>query len=326
MTKKGCENITKKEAMEKYSIPIPTDFNNYNKEEFREFDNMYLESFYSTFYEQNLRRINLQNTSQKKVAIVLGGQAGAGKSSLVAEAKRKFKDTGRRIVVIDDDEYRKFYPYAQEILENCPEYYTDITATATNIITPKILKFASENGYNFIFDGTMKNTRIVNTMKTWKDYDIYVHVMATCGERSLISTAIRNGELRETKNESRLVDQNSHWDMYEGLPKTLDYIEKEEPGLVKEIKIYTRSNNPLYPREEYSSLENKEKSSKEVLEILREKDRTDFFENSVKDDIECLKGIVVNLSEKEQEEAYKIINYIESKTLRDIRDDDEEIR
>ena len=37
--------MTKKEAMEKYSILIPTDFNNYNKEEFREFDNMYLESF-----------------------------------------------------------------------------------------------------------------------------------------------------------------------------------------------------------------------------------------------------------------------------------------
>lgn len=319
--------MTKKEAIEKYSIPIPVDFNNYNKEEFREFDNMYLESFYSTFYEPDLKKNNM-NGSKEKVAIVLGGQAGAGKSSLVADAKRKFKDTGRRIVVIDDDEYRKFYPYAQEILENCPESYTDITATATNIITPKILKFASENGYNFVFDGTMKNTRIVNTMKTWDDYNIYVHVMATCGERSLISTAIRNGELRETRNEGRLVDQKVHWDMYEGLPKTLDYIENEEQGLVKEIKIFTRSNNPLYPREEYSSLNTNERTSRQELESLRQKDRREFFKTSVKDDIECLKGLIVNLSPKEREEAEKIITFIEErKSFGDVSDNsDEQIR
>ena len=319
--------MTKKEAIEKYSIPIPLDFENYNKEEVREFDNMYLESFYSTFYEPDLKKINTSG-SKDKVAIVLGGQAGAGKSSLVADAKRKFKDTGRRIVVIDDDEYRKFYPYAQEILDNCPENYTDITATATNIITPKILKFASENGYNFVFDGTMKNTRIVNTMKTWNDYNIYVHVMATCGERSLISTAIRNGELRETRNEGRLVDQKVHWDMYEGLPRTLDYIEKEEQGLVKEIKIFTRSNNPLYPREEYSSLNANGRTSRQELESLRQKDRRDFFKSAVKDDIECLKGLTINLSPKEKEEAEKIITFIEERrNLGDVSDDsDEQIR
>ena len=316
--------MTKKEAMEKYAIPIPPDFNDYNKEEFREFDNMYLESFYSTFYEPDFKKVNT-NSSKEKVAIVLGGQAGAGKSSLVADAKRKFKDAGRRIVVIDDDEYRKFYPYAQEILENCPENYTDITATATNIITPKILKFATENGYNFVFDGTMKNTRIVNTMKTWENYEIYVHVMATCGERSLISTAIRNGELRETGNEGRLVDQRNHWAMYEGLPTTLDYIEKEEPGLVKEIKIFTRSNNPLYPREEYSSLNAEGKTSREKLENLREEDRKNFFKGAAKDDIEYLKGLIVNLSPKEKEDAEKIMNFLEArKNLGDVSDNNDE--
>ena len=318
--------MTKKKAIEKYSIAIPSDFNNYNKEEFREFDNMYLESFYSTFYEPDMKKIN-SNGSNEKVAIVLGGQAGAGKSSLVADAKRKFKDAGRRIVVIDDDAYRKFYPYAQEILDNCPENYTDITATATNIITPKILQFAAENGYNFVFDGTMKNTRIVNTMKTWNDYNIYVHVMATCGERSLISTAIRNGELRETRNEGRLVDQKVHWDMYEGLPKTLDYIENEEQRLVKEIKIFTRSNNPLYPKEQYSSLKSNGKTSRQELEILRQQDRIDFLRNSAKDDIECLRGLIVNLSTKEKEEAEKIITFIEQRiNFEDINNISKEVR
>ena len=174
----------------------------------------------------------------------------------------------------------------------------------------------------------MKNTRIVNTMKTWNDYEIYVHIMATCGERSLISTAIRNGELRETMNEGRLVDQRNHWDMYNGLPMTLDYIEKEEPGLVKEIKIFTRSNNPLYPREEYSSLNAEGKTSREKLEDLRKEDRKDFFKSAAKDDIECLKRLIVNLSSKEKEEAEKIMTFIEErKKLGDVsNNNDEQVR
>ncbi len=304
--------MNKEEAIKKYSIPIPENFEKYNKEEYSQFDNMYLESFYSTFYEPDSKRVE-KNYGGNKVAIVLGGQAGAGKSSLVADAKRKFKDTGRRIVVIDDDGYRKFYPYAKEILENCPEHYTEITATATNIITPKIMKFASDNGYNFIFEGTMKNTRIVETMKTWKDYDIYVHVMAASEERSLMSTAIRNGELRETINEGRLVSKQVHKDMYDGLPKTLEYIEQKESGLVKEIKIFTRSNNPLYPKEEYSSLNQEGKFSRQKLEELRKIDRINYLKNGVMDDIEYLKGLIINLSQKEKEEAEDIIKYIQEK-------------
>lgn len=302
--------MTKKEAMERYSILIPEDFNDYDKEKFREFDNMYLQSFYSTFFEPDLRR-SPKSQNGANVAIVLGGQAGAGKSSIVAEVKRKFKDIGRRIVVIDDDCYRKFYPYSQEILENCPEYYTEITATATTVITPKILKFASESGYNFIFDGTMKNTRIINTMKTWENYDIYVCVMATCGERSLLSTAIRNAELRNSGNEGRLVEQENHWEMYHGVPDTLRHIEQDEPELVKQITIFSRTNNPLYPREVYSSKYNNEKASN-MLEILREKDREEFFKYSIKDDIEYLKRIIGNLSDKEKMEAQKVITELEN--------------
>lgn len=302
--------MKKEEAMRKYSIPIPEDFENYNKEDYREFDNMYLESFYATFFDPNSKKSRISE-DRKKVAIVLGGQAGAGKSSLVADAKRKFEEKGGRIVVIDDDSYRKFYPYCKEILENCPEFYTDITATATNIITPKMIKFASDNGYNFIFEVTMKNNRIVNTMKTWEDYDIYVHVMAASGERSLMSTALRNGELRKSKNEGRVVDQQVHWDMYEGLPKTLEYIESEEPDLIKEIKIYTRSHNPLYPKEEYSSLKSEGKTSREKLEELRQIDMRKFLKFELQDNIDYLRELIVNLSDEEKKEAEEIIEFVQ---------------
>ena len=92
-----------------HAIPIPEDIDHYDKEKFREFDNMYLESFYYTFYSKEAMPPKESGKNGPKVAVVLGGQAGAGKSSLVADTKREFQDAGRRIVLIDDDQYRKLY-------------------------------------------------------------------------------------------------------------------------------------------------------------------------------------------------------------------------
>lgn len=310
------------EALKKYAIPIPEDIDHYDKEKFREFDNMYLESFYYTFYSKEAMPPKESGKNGPKVAVVLGGQAGAGKSSLVADTKREFQDAGRRIVLIDDDQYRKLYPYSKEILEECPEYYTRITATATNSITPKILKFASENGYNFIFDGTMKNERIVNTMKTWKDYQIQVKVMATSRLRSLVGATIRNGELRTLGEEGRFITVEVHDGTYYGIPDTLRYLEKL--GIANEIRVYTRGNNPLFPKKEYSSLENKEISSATKLEELRERDEINFLQ-SASENIEYLERTAVGLSKTEKDEIYRIIEIIkECVNERDNRSGDAE--
>lgn len=42
------------EAMKKYGIPIPEDTENYDKEIYKKFDNMYLRSFYNTFYSKKM--------------------------------------------------------------------------------------------------------------------------------------------------------------------------------------------------------------------------------------------------------------------------------
>lgn len=61
------------------------------------------------------------------------------------------------------------------------------------------------------------------------------------------------------------------------------------------------------------------------MESLRQKDRKDFFKSAAKDDIECLKRLIVNLSLEEKEEAYKIIDFIEErKAFNNIGDDNEE--
>ena len=296
------------EAMKKYGIPIPEDTENYDKEIYKKFDNMYLRSFYNTFYSEENDKADSSNGDRIKTAVVLGGQTGAGKSSLVAETMREFEEEGKRIVLVDDDQYRRFYPYSEEILEECPEHYTQITATATNVITPRILRFASDNGYNFIFDGTMKNTRIIDTMKTWgDDYSIRAKVMATSGLRSLMSISIRNAEMRRMNKGGRFITQQAHDATYIGIPETLRIL--EDSGLSDEIKIYTRSNNPLYPIERFSSLRNS-MSSAEKLEELRAFDEAEYLDKC-EEDISYLRRLVKNLSKREKDEAEKIIALVE---------------
>lgn len=298
--------MTLEEALKQYGIPIPENIFEYDKEIYREFDTMYLQSFYNTFYSKD-NIAPQEHSNGRKVAVVLGGQTGAGKSSLVSETKREFKDIGRRIVLIDDDQYRRLYPYNKEILENCPELYTKITATATSKITPKILQFASDNGYNFIFDGTMKNQRIIETMKGWRDYDIHVKIMATSRLRSLMGVAIRNAELRKKGEEGRYISIDTHDETYYGIPTAVRYL--EQTNLASTIKIYTRGISPFFPKEEYSSLNSTMLSSADRLEELRKSDEKSYLQ-TVGEEIEYLKELVKDLSKEEQEEAYKTINVI----------------
>lgn len=297
------------EAMRRYGIPIPENIFEYDKEKYREFDNMYLESFYNTFYSKDNILPKQEDLNKKScIAVVLGGQTGAGKSSLVSETKMQFRNLGRRIVLIDDDQYRSLYPYKREILQNCPEFFTKITATATSKITPKILKFAAENGYNFIFDGTMKNRRIIETMKTWEGYQIQVKIMAASRLRSLLSIALRNGELR-TKGEGRFITNEAHDETYVGIPETLNYL--QSIGLASEIKIYSRGSNPQFPIEQFSTSSESNISIGEQLEELRRKDEEQFLKEAPQN-IEYLKSLIVNLSEEERKESYRSIEMIEN--------------
>lgn len=297
------------EAMQIYGIPIPENIFEYDKEKYREFDNMYLESFYNTFYSKDNISPKHENSNKNScIAVILGGQVGAGKSSLVSETKMQFRNLGRRIILIDDDQYRSLYPYKKEILQNCPEFFTKITATATSKITPKILKFAAENGYNFIFDGTMKNRRIIETMKTWEGYRIQVKIMAASRLRSLLSIALRNGELR-SRGEGRFITNEAHDETYDGIPETLNYL--QSLGLASEIKIYSRGNNPQFPIEQFSTSKENNISIGAKLEELRQKDEEQFLKEAPQN-IEYLKGLIVNLSEEERNEAYRSIQMIES--------------
>lgn len=210
------------------------------------------------------------------------------KLGLVGVAKREFAEHGKAILYIDDDMYRGFYPTEkkEKILKNCPEYYTKITAMATNVITPRIMKFISDRGMNFIFDGTLKNDRIIKTSRGWKNYKINWKIMATSRMESLISIFERNKEC----NRSRFITVDVHDEIYEGLEPTVEKLENIEG--IGRIQVYMRGktkDNP--PRLMYDSTVHNlyYNSAVSALNGARKLSKTECLKNGVVNRIEELR-------------------------------------
>lgn len=209
-------------------------------EVFRRFQEIYVQSLYQTFHKSD--NSSIANTRN---AVVLGGQAGAGKTSLSIAAKREYlSEFGKHLFLIDDDIYRHLFPNGDDLLKEYPEFYTQISATVSSTITPKMLDYAVSNGLNFIFDGTMKNDRILHTSDTWPGYTINWKIMATSKIESLLSIAERNKELKKAGT-SRLINVETHNTMYDGLEKTVDTLEKS--GRHGTIQVYIRGTTLGYP-------------------------------------------------------------------------------
>ncbi len=309
------------EAIEKYGIKVPTDAEFYSDEyrdyfennirtkelierfsKYEEFHMMYLKSFYITFSKAHKELQKERKTIANSEAVVLGGQAGAGKGGLAILAKKEFEAQGKAIFLIDDDEYRKCYPKEkrEELLQKCPEHYTKITAIGSSSVTPKIMKYASDNGLNFIFDGTMKNPRIIETAMTWDNYKINWKVMATSKLESLISAFERNDKLRE-KQDCRFITVDVHNETYSGLASTV--MNLESMGNIGKIQVYTRGEKPEEPKLVYDSTVKNQRYKTAVSALLgaREENKKLCIQKGVSKRIQDLKNADIPRNDAELE-------------------------
>lgn len=208
---------------------------------------------------QNARKIVFQNAKVYKnpIAIIVGGQTGAGKGGIDVYSKKEFKKQELDSIVIDVDCYRMLHPRAEEIVKKYPTWYNDITAQETSPIAQALLQETIEKGYNFIFEGTMKSTEILDTMKKMpKNYNKIVRVIATSPKESLLTAFERNEEQVNAVGYGRFTNVDVHDFSYEGVANTLKTI--EESKVPDRIQIFTRGKDIVTPELVYDS--NREKN------------------------------------------------------------------
>ena len=252
---------------------------------------------------QNARKMIFGNakTYENPVAVIIGGQTGAGKGGIDVYSKKEFSSKGLDSVVIDVDVYRMLHPKADEIIKKYPTIYTDITGQETGPIAKRLLTEAIEKGYNFIFEGTMKNTEVLETMKNMpKNFTKIVRVIATSLKESLLTAFERNEAQIELIGYGRFTNVEVHDFSAEGVAKTLKVI--EESGVPDRIQVFTRGKDIVSPELVYDSekSDNKYSSAYETLIEYRKINEEKMIDTVTDRVREILNERVIEEREKEQ--------------------------
>lgn len=176
----------------------------------------------------------------------------SGKTGLNGFGKDQFFDNN--VVIINSDEFKPFHPKVDEIARLYPQYFTKITDQESNTWTSTLFDEALKNGYNVIFEGTGRNARILETIKSkMQKYHVTVRGMAVNELNCLISILERYEFQVKAKGWGRLVTLDHFYETYNAMPQTIDEIEKSK--VVDSVEVYKRGNIPSQPIKIYDSTE-----------------------------------------------------------------------
>ena len=180
------------------------------------------------------------------VAVIVGGQTGAGKTGLITYSKKMFADGN--VVVINSDEIKPFHPRSEEIAREYPGEYTWITAQESEDWTSRLFGEVRNEGYNIIFEVPMKNNRIADDAIVdllSKGYNVIVRGLAVCDLESRLSILERYEAQVAKRGWGRLVLPEHHDATYNGMPNTIKYI--EDTGRYDVLEIFRRGEAPGAP-------------------------------------------------------------------------------
>ena len=198
-----------------------------------ELDDMYIRTRDSIFAGKR------PETKHAPIAMVMGGQPGAGKSGLVMKTRQDFRNMGRDVIVLDVDAYRGFFKNAAALAQEYPEYYSDITDVATGYVMKRLLEEATiPNGYNFIFEGTLATPQIIETIRRFgPQYDIRARVIGVSKIESTLSIFERYLEMKKRIGVGRLTTIAAHDKRYDGFTTTALTLEKIGIG----VEVFKRN-------------------------------------------------------------------------------------
>lgn len=249
------------------------------------------EEEHNKIYKEIEKEVFVNSTPQDEpIAIIVGGQPGCGKGGVIAYTKNQVEANGKCIILITTDEYKPYHPNAIEIARNYPTEYVEIVEQDAGPWTGSIMKKAIDDKHNFIFEGTLKNDRILDRIQELKQngFNVTVRALAVPRLESLLTVHERYEKQMEVLTYGRLISIEHHNKAYDGIPAVVDKIEKsglctvevylrgDEIG--KTVKVYSsKEKNERFPTarialEEYRKSEGKEtiKTAKTRVNKLRE--------------------------------------------------------
>lgn len=177
------------------------------------------------------------------VAIVLGGQPGAGKSGLYEIARERFSGN---IVELDCDAFRKHHPHSEQLAQDAATYGEKTNPFVFEVVD-RLVAELSDQGYNMIMESSMKSSHTAlenHALLSPKGYEIEACIMATSKEVSWKGVVDRYNEQLASGEQARMVPQEFHDMVVAQLPGAADEIFRS--GKMSNILIYNRDREVLY--------------------------------------------------------------------------------
>ena len=183
--------------------------------------------------------------SSKPKAILLGGQSGAGKTTIHRIKQREFQGN---IIVIDGDSYRSFHPNYLTLQEKYGKDSVNYTKVFAGQMVEYLVDELSKQGYHLLIEGTLRTTEVPRKtaqLLTTRGYQVSLALIATKPELSYLSTLIRYEELYAIDpSQARATPKAHHDGIVEHLVDNLQELEKDK--LFSQIQIYQRDQSCVY--------------------------------------------------------------------------------
>ncbi|MCO4489199.1 Toxin PezT [Streptococcus infantarius subsp. infantarius] len=214
---------------------------------------MLLEEFSKDDFELSLRRTirsltRGKTTSVNPKAILLGGQSGAGKTTIHRIKQKKFQGN---IIIIDGDSYRSLHPNYFALQEKYGKDSVDYTKGFAGKMVEHLVEELSKQGYHLLIEGTLRTTEVPRKtamLLKSRDYQVSLALIATKPELSYLSTLIRYEELYAIDpNKARATLKDHHDGIVNHLVDNLRELENDH--LFNYIQIYQRDRSCVYDSE-----------------------------------------------------------------------------
>lgn len=182
----------------------------------------------------------------KSQAYLLGGQSGAGKTTLHKLLGQRLEEGA---IVINGDSFRKYHPRFYELQAQYGDKSVDYTAPWSGRITEALIEALSRIGYNLIIEGTLRTAEVplaTADKLRQRGYGVSLALMAVKPEISLISCQLRYEQMRLAGTTPRATDPNHHMKIVDQIVENLAVL--EDSGQFDAIELFTRSRECLFPR------------------------------------------------------------------------------
>lgn len=196
---------------------------------------------------QKIKQIALDGKEAvvKPGAVLLGGQPGAGKSSMIKYFDNLFAN--QSVVVISGDDFRKLHPHFNKLYAQYGDDYVNHTQKFSAQVTERLIDELSREKYNLIIEGTLRTSAVpLKTAELLKSrgYHVELAVMAVPPILSYVGTIERYEKMKEIGTTPRMTTKLQHDNTVNSIVNSIREVYAADT--FDDILLYNRKSECLY--------------------------------------------------------------------------------